>query len=353
MMLPSVQDQHAPGIDAETGEPAPSSARDPKEPGPKEDMLILVNGDRITCEIKTMDHGLLTVKTDSMGTLSVEWVDVMGLQSQFHFRIETQDKQTYYGGLAESKAPGKLVIDQDGFQVVLDMLDVVLIEKFETGFFDRITGYINFGFNFSEATTIRQLNFGGGLQYKSKINVLSLDASAITTTQDQGAETNRADLTLDFKRFFTGGLYGYANTGAQHNSEMGIALRTSLGLGAGVAPIRSTVMDLTMSAGLAGNNEAALGDGGDQTSLEGVLSASYQIFVFKTPKTDLATNLTYFPNITEKSRYRLSYDFRIRQEIVKDLFIDLKFYLSYDSDPPAAGAKNRDYGIITGIGYSW
>ncbi len=346
-------------IDAETGE-LPLPAGDPKTGelplpagDPKTDTLRLKNGDSVTCEILSLDHGLLTAKTESMGTVSVEWVDVLGLESHYQFRIETVDKETYYGTFAASILPGKLVVDQDGFQVILDMLDVVLIEKFKSSFLDRITGYVNFGFNFSEATTIRQLNFGAGLQYKSKINILSIDLSTIATSQDQGAETSRADLLIDFKRFFTGGLYGYGSTGLQHNSEMGIALRTSLGLGAGVAPVRTSIMDLTLSAGINGNNETALSDGGDQISLEGVLSSSYSIFVFQSPKTDLSTSFTYYPNITNNNRYRLSYDIRVRQEIVSDLFIDLKFYLSYDSDPPSSAVANRDYGFITGIGYSW
>jgi len=334
-------------IDTETGATMPP-LRDAKT-----DVIVIKNGNKITCELISMEHGLVTAKTDSMGTLGIEWVDVLTLESNYHFRIETSDQETYYGTLEKSSEPGQLVVNQDGFQVILDMLDIVLIEKFKISFLDRITGYINFGYQFAESTTINQLNFAGGVKYKSKLNVLSLDVSTIGTSDSIGAETSRADATLDFKRFFTGGLYGYSTVGAQHNSEMGIALRTYLGLGAGVAPVRSSVMALTASAGLNGNNETALGGGDDQTSLEGVFSVAYQIFIFKSPKTDLETVFTYYPSITEKNRYRISNDIRLRQELVKDFFIDIKFYLSYDSNPPSSTASNRDYGVITGIGYSW
>ena len=43
----------------------------------KTDVVRLKNGDRITGEIKELERGKLTVKTDSMGTLSIELKDVM------------------------------------------------------------------------------------------------------------------------------------------------------------------------------------------------------------------------------------------------------------------------------------
>lgn len=40
---------------------------------PKTDVVVLANGDRITCEIKTLARGRLTVKTDAFGTVSIKW----------------------------------------------------------------------------------------------------------------------------------------------------------------------------------------------------------------------------------------------------------------------------------------
>ncbi len=44
--------------------------------GPKTDIIELLNGDRITCEIQKLERGKLTVKTDGLGTISIEWNDV-------------------------------------------------------------------------------------------------------------------------------------------------------------------------------------------------------------------------------------------------------------------------------------
>jgi hypothetical protein len=39
----------------------------------KTDVVELRNGDRITCEIRKLERGKLTVKTDGLGTIAVEW----------------------------------------------------------------------------------------------------------------------------------------------------------------------------------------------------------------------------------------------------------------------------------------
>ena len=45
-------------------------------------------------------------------------------------------------------------------------------------------------------------------------------------------------------------------------------------------------------------------------------------------------------------------DISLRREIISDLFFDISFYESYDSDPPSAG-ETTDYGIVTSLGYKF
>ena len=47
--------------------PAPARA------DPKTDIVVLKNGNTITCEIKRLSRGKLRVKTDDMGTVDIEW----------------------------------------------------------------------------------------------------------------------------------------------------------------------------------------------------------------------------------------------------------------------------------------
>ena len=46
----------------------------------KTDVIVMKNGDRMTCEVKGLDAGALSVSVDYIdGTISVQWSKVAGL----------------------------------------------------------------------------------------------------------------------------------------------------------------------------------------------------------------------------------------------------------------------------------
>lgn len=63
--------------------------------------------------------------------------------------------------------------------------------------------------------------------------------------------------------------------------------------------------------------------------------------------------LTNFPNITESGRTRAQLDLSLRWVVINDLFWDLSYYNSYDSDQPSSSESSDDSGIVTSIGYSF
>ena len=50
----------------------------------KLDTILLKNGDTITGEIKRLDRGILSVSTDFMGTIGIEWRGVLRLTRIIH-----------------------------------------------------------------------------------------------------------------------------------------------------------------------------------------------------------------------------------------------------------------------------
>src|SRR5262245_48847762 len=63
------------------------------------DVVTLKNGDRLTGEIRQLERGKLTYKTDDLGTVSIEWDKVTSLQSIHLFEVELQTGQKYFGNL--------------------------------------------------------------------------------------------------------------------------------------------------------------------------------------------------------------------------------------------------------------
>ncbi len=56
----------------------------------KTDVVVLINGNRITGEVKDLSHGKLDYSTDDMGRLSIEWTKVVRLSSPRPFEADTQ-----------------------------------------------------------------------------------------------------------------------------------------------------------------------------------------------------------------------------------------------------------------------
>src|SRR5580704_6510834 len=66
----------------------------------KIDVLVMNNGDRLTCEVKGLDAGVLYVRFDYIdGTSSVDWSKVAHLESEQLFYVKTEDGSAYTGKL--------------------------------------------------------------------------------------------------------------------------------------------------------------------------------------------------------------------------------------------------------------
>jgi hypothetical protein len=64
----------------------------------KTDIIIMKNGDRITCEIKQLVSNTLYISVSYiLGTLSVDWDRVDHLESKQLFLVKTEDGTVYIG----------------------------------------------------------------------------------------------------------------------------------------------------------------------------------------------------------------------------------------------------------------
>ena len=64
---------------------------------PKTDILVFQNGDRLTGEVKGLERGKLSFKTDATGTIQVEWDKVASLQSGQYLQVELTSGLRYAG----------------------------------------------------------------------------------------------------------------------------------------------------------------------------------------------------------------------------------------------------------------
>src|SRR5258707_30607 len=75
----------------------------------KTDIVLLRNGDRLTCEVQALAPGLRRGTTDNLGTINIEGEKVASVQTTRVFEAETGGGARYYGALAPA-GPGQITI---------------------------------------------------------------------------------------------------------------------------------------------------------------------------------------------------------------------------------------------------
>src|SRR5262245_32470449 len=102
----------------------------------KVDLITLTNGDRFTCEIVRLVRGKLTVKTDALGTVSVEWNKVSRVSSPVEFEVETTSGDRFFGAIA-SPSDGQLTIGVGALTITTPLSEVVELTPIERSFWNR------------------------------------------------------------------------------------------------------------------------------------------------------------------------------------------------------------------------
>ncbi len=317
----------------------------------KTDIVCLGNGDRITGEIKQLDRGILKLSTNDLGTINIEWEDVDSLSSVYHFRVEDHLGGKYFGAIFLAQN-GELQVIREGRTESVMHFDVVAITPLETSFWEQLDGSISLGFSYTKSNNLAQLTSDIYVVRRTPVRLLELDASSITTSQSEESTQRREDLSLTYSRLFTGPVFATMGAGAQTNDELGLDLRVLFSMGVGYNAVQSNHNDLVLTSGLSVNREWSDFDDGD-FNLEAFFSGEHSVFRYDYPKTDITTELTIYPSLTDWGRIRGELDISASREIVRDFTLVLSFYDSYDSDPPNPDAQQNDYGLVTSLGWTF
>lgn len=322
---------------------------------PKTDVLVFVNGDRLTGEIKGLEHGQLTLKTDAAGTLSIEWARLASVRSTQFLQVELASGLRYVGQAFEAGTPATIRVAAKGEAEGREFAfaDVVRMYPIDQGgLLARLDGYVTAGYDYTKASELQQFTFTGGLSNRNEKRLWSTDASMTVTSQTDVEDSNRFDVAGGTQRFLRNRRFWQSFLAFEGNDELGLDLRTALSGAYGTFVVQDARQEWSVFAGLAVTEEQFVTQE-SQESLEGVLGTVYSFFRYEHPKANLDAGLTLFPSLTESGRVRWETQVRSRYEIVKDLFFEISLYGSYDTDPDQQADTKSDYGVTTSLGYSF
>ena len=318
----------------------------------KTDTVELRNGNRITGEIKSLSRGALSYSTDDMGTLAIEWDNVVRLTSRRYFEVEVTTGRRYYGMLTPASQAGFLVVEAT---VIVDTLPgpaVVRIHPLGASFISRVDGYVDIGFTFQLANNVRQLSAAIGAEHRSQRWRNQLKGSSYFQNQDDVDGTSRNNVSLATQRLFSDRWSGIASFGLEQNQELDLLLRSSLAAVAGRFLRQTNYTIILVGAGLTYTHESFL-TGEETNNLETVFSGEFDFFRKDAPNTDIRVALKAYPSLSNFGRVRLNFDARAARELFKDFTLSLTFFDTFDSRPPSATASKNDFGTTLSIGWTF
>ena len=318
----------------------------------KTDILLLYRGDSITGEVKELNRGKLSYKTDDMGTLSIEWDKIAHLTSNNYFDVENRRGVRYFGRLAASEEPGQLlVILTDTVRV--RMIEIVAISRIQASFWSRLDGYVDLGFDFQKAKNNRQLNGSGEVRYRGQKWASKLNGTTYFQRQDSVSLTSRNDISLQGQRLFGNHWSGLIFASLEENSQLSLDLRKTIGLGGSRELVHTNSMTLSVVASLAYANEDYADDEGATNTIQAPLYGDFSFFLFDSPKTDISSTLSVMPILSDLGRWRIDFTARLSYELISDFTVGFRFFDNFDSRPPSVDAKTNDYGLTFSIGYTF
>src|SRR6188508_49906 len=109
------------------------------------DTVDLTNGDHVTCEIIAMKSRSLQVRTETMGTVAIDWPDVAAMASTQLFEVELTDGSRLWGSLPPPAWTGRISVKTEGGTLTFPLEAVVSIVQLGKTLWQNRRGYLDFG----------------------------------------------------------------------------------------------------------------------------------------------------------------------------------------------------------------
>jgi putative salt-induced outer membrane protein YdiY len=332
---------------------APLCARD------KTDVLVMTNGDRLTCEVKGLDAGVLYVSFDYIdGTASVNWSMVARLESNQLFVVKTEGGEVYTGTLrtpeANADRPVQIQVLAAEEADTLDRSQIVQMVATSDRFLERFNGELGFGFIFSKGNQSTQYSLNSQTAYvRERWSAIAGFNSNLSSSAGSSAST-RNSLTFGGRHLLPWNHWFYAGVGTfLQSSEQGIALQSTVGGGIGRYFKNTNRASVSVVLGPAWQNtdyKQSVVAANRQNIAAAIIFGQAQFFKFS--KTSLNVTGSVLPALSDPGRIRFDTNASYYIKIVSNLKWNITFYGNWDNRPPP-GLSGSDYGTSSGLSWTF
>jgi hypothetical protein len=331
---------------------SPLSARD------KSDLLVMRNGDRLTCEVKSLDADTLSISLDyAAGTVSIDWGKVDHIESKQLFLVKTQDGLVYSGSLSTPSTlgarPTKIeVLEESSSKVALDKTHVIHMEETDLSFWRRINGQVGMNSIYSKGNQSVQYNLNADAVYPRPrwSAAVAYSSSFSSNTGTSAVTRNESQLTgqrlLRWNNWYYAGLLDFLQS-----SEQGIQLQSTFGGGIGRYLKNTNNTMISVYSGIAWQNityhEQLVAAPNQQVTSALIVG---KISLFRFDKTNLDVVTTILPSLSDPGRIHTNLNVAYYIKLWSKFTWNISFYGNWDNQPPT-GFSSSDYGTSSGLTY--
>src|SRR5271167_4270944 len=271
------------------------------------DVIVMKNGDRITCEVKGLNGGVLYVSPPYViQTISVDWSKVDHLESKQLFIVKTENGSVYSGTLNTAETPAgdpmRIQVGEDPKKkIVLDSSRIVDVTETSEKFFDRFTGGVNFGTTYSKGNQSTQYNISGLVAYPRERWAAQVGFSSNLNRSSGATASTWNQVTPTYLRLLRWNNYFYEGFGSfLQSSEQGINAQITVGGGIGRYLKNTNQTTISVLGGFAWQEthyEQSTVPIGTQNVAAGLIAANVKLFKFN--KTNLNLSATLLPALSQ------------------------------------------------------
>jgi hypothetical protein len=323
------------------------------------DIIVMKNGDRLTCEIKALRSNTLYISVSYiLGTLSVDWSKVDHAESKQLFLVKTQDGTVYTGALFIPETSGGRpmqieILEAPEKRVTLERKQVVEMNETSRNFWQRLNGHIGTGFTYSKGNEATQYNLSSDVNYPRERWSAEARYSANFTSNAGASPSTRNEVAFSAQRLMRwNNLYYTGITDFLQSSVQGIQLQSTFGGGVGRIMKNTGSTSLTLYGGFAWQRiqyQEKFISARTQKVTSGLIGTSLRLFRFD--RTTLALNGNFLPAVSEPGRMHFNLNSTYYVKLWGKLDWNFTFYGNWDTHPPP-GFSRSDYGTSTGLSLS-
>ena len=327
----------------------------------KSDVIVMKNGDRITCEIKGLTGDTLYIGVDYiLSTSSVDWSKVDRVESKQLFIVKTQNGLVYSGSLSTPATPGgrpimiRILESSSDNKVLLDKAQVIQMDETSTNFWQRLNGNVGLGVIYSKGNQSTQYNFSSAVNYSRERwgTSATYDSTLASSTGTSPATRNEINLSLQrllrFNNWYYSGLADFLQS-----SEQGIQLQTGIGGAIGRYLRNNNRAVISIFGGLVWqriNYEQKIVPSPTQDVASGLIGAEIKLFNFN--KTSLSISSNLLPALSEPGRVHFNLNTSYYVKLRGNLNWNFSLYGNWDNRPPP-GFSSSDYGTSSGLSWTF